>query len=229
LISREQALETARAWALASLPSGGGEVKLWEFGSAYVAGHVPPARAEGAAPAQLGAPKAVIDKETGELSVWPSLSPERVAHRYEQERSARLRLPEDVREVLAAAGWQSGRDISARINAWASRDAELELFPAAAAALAEFGALRLTAPGSGRLVITWPEMPRTVPAAYASFARDLGQPVYPFAWYEDGPSDAVIARDGSLSLLHPAALYRLGATVEDAITALVRGTPLAEA
>ncbi len=242
MITREQALETARAWALASLPSGDGEVNLWEFDLCYVAAHVPPPRAPGTMPSQLGAPKAVIDKESGELSVWPSLSPELVAERYQRDRAARQRLPEDVREVLTAAGWRSARDISARIDAWlaklyeeqpAARDS-LPLFPAAKAALAEFGGLRfkqLTRPGyagGGFAVETWPDVGRVVLELYTDFAADLGARVFPFAWYEDGPSDAVVAEDGRVFLLHPAGLYLLGETVDAAVIELVRGPELRE-
>jgi len=237
LITREQALDTARAWAVTSLPGGSGEVDLWEFELGWVAWPLAPPRQPGQLPTLLGAPKAVIDRESGELSQWPSLSAELVAERYRADRAARERLPDDVREVLAAAGWRSGRDVSARVRHWldgvyqqipAARE-QLPMFPAAERALGEFGGLRFTQlsrvgyAGGGFRVEIWPDVGRLVLDTYTGFAADLGQPVFPFAWYEDGSSDAVIAADGRVFLLHPAATFLLGADVDEALAGLVRG------
>ncbi|HWB37821.1 MAG TPA: SUKH-3 domain-containing protein, partial [Rugosimonospora sp.] len=150
MISREQAQQAAREWALASLPAGGGAVSLWEFDLGYVVGHVPPPREPGAPPTLLGAPRAVVDKETGEVTVWPSIAWEEVAQRYTADRAARRRFPEEVRAALGAAGWLPGRDVTARVEVWLEKfhadfpeaRSALPLFPVAAAALAEFGGLR---------------------------------------------------------------------------------------
>lgn len=70
----------------------------------------------------------------------------------------------------------------------------------------------------------WPDVGRVVLDTYTDVAAGRGQPVFPFAWYEDGSSDAVLAEDGRVFLLHPTATFRLGADVCEAVTGLVRGT-----
>jgi hypothetical protein len=243
LISRQQALDLARPWALSSLPASGGEVGLFEFDLGYVAWPVPPPSVERTGPPlTVGAPRAVIDKETGELSVWPSLSAPAVAERYRADRQARQRFPEDVREVLAEAGWRPGRDVSTWVAQWlekvyadnpAARQ-RLPLFPAAQAALAEFGGLRFTQlkrtgyAGGGFRVELWPDVGRVVVDLYAEFAADIGVPVFPFAWYEDGPSDAAVDANGRVFLLHPTAEFLVAPSVDEAMVALVRGPDLRE-
>lgn len=243
MVTPEQATELARPWALASLPASGGEVGLYEFDLGYVAWPLPPpAPPRDGPPATIGAPRAVIDKETGELSIWPSLSAQAVAERYRVDRRAEQRFTAEVREVLDGAGWQPGRDVTSWVSQWLAKvyaedpDAErrLPLFPAARAALAEFGGLRFTQlsrvgyAGGGFRVELWPDVGRVLVDLFAEFGDGIGVPVFPFAWYEDGPSDAVVDENGRVFLLHPVGEFLLADSVDEAVTALVRGPELRE-
>ncbi len=166
------------------------------------------------------------------------VTPEQAAELARQR--AVQRLPADVREVLGAAGWRPGRDISDRLRHWLDRlhrdvpaaGARLPIFDAAFTALAEFGALKFTQlsrvgyAGGGFEIEVWPDVGRVVVDLYAEFAADIGVAVFPFAWYSDGPSDAAIAADGRVFLLHPVGEFLLGSTVDEALTALVRGPDL---
>jgi hypothetical protein len=243
VVTPEEATELARPWALASLPASGGEVGLYEFDLGFVAWPLPPpAPPRTGPPTTIGAPRLVIDKETGEQSVWPSLSAEAIAERYRQERRAGQRFAPEVREVLTAAGWQPGRDVSAWVSQWLAKlyaddpDAQrrLPVFPVARAALAEFGGLRFTQlsrvgyAGGGFRVEVWPDVGRVVVDLFAEFAEDIGVPVFPFLWYEDGPSDAVVDQNGRVFLLHPAGEFLVADNVDEAVAAFVRGPRLRE-
>jgi hypothetical protein len=238
LVTPDEATEIARPWALASLPEGGGEIGLYEFDLGYVAWAKTPPSDPSRPPVVIGAPLAVVDKETGELSQWPSLSPQGVAELYRLEVTARERFPEDVREVLYAAGWRSDRDVSAWVMTWlrAQPGVEERLPPHSAArrVLAEFGGLKFRQgkrpgeAGGGFEVQLWPTEGRVLVDLFAEFGADLGMPVFPMAWYEDGPSDMTIAADGRVFLLHEAGQFLVGATPDEAIVRLVRGEPFAE-
>jgi hypothetical protein len=152
------------------------------------------------------------------------------------------RFPEDVRVFLAAAGWRSGRDVSERVRGWL-RDlyaedprvrSALPLFPAAQAALAEFGGLRFTqrkrvgsAYGGFRIEL-WPDVGRVPVELCEDMAGALGAPVFPLAWHEDGPSVLVVDAGGRVLMLHPVGEFLVGATVDEAIVALVRGAEPSE-
>ncbi|WP_433056677.1 SUKH-3 domain-containing protein [Dactylosporangium sp. CS-033363] len=228
----DEATRIARPWALASLPVSGGDVGLYEFELGYVAwAKVPPSDPD-RPPAVIGAPLAVIDKQSGELTTWPSLSPRGVAELYELEMSARRRFPDDVRHVLTAAGWRSDRNVAAWVSTWLSGlDGRLPIFPVARRLLDEFGGLtfrQLKRPGvatGGFDVEFWPSEGRVMVDLFVEFAGDLGQAVFPLAWYEDGPSDLVAAADGRIFLLHEAGEFLVGATPDEALTRLVRGEP----
>ncbi|MEV6931461.1 SUKH-3 domain-containing protein [Dactylosporangium sp. NPDC051485] len=238
----DEATQIARPWALASLPVSEGEVGLYEFELGYVAWAKVPPSDPAQPPEVIGAPLAVVDKETGELSTWPSLSPQGVAELYEREMAARRRFPEEVRQVLAKAGWRSDRNVGARVSAWLeslyAAEPELErrlpVFPVARRMLEEFGGLslrQLKQPGvatGGFDVQFWPTRGRVLADLFAEFAADLGMPVFPLAWYEDGPSDIVVAADGRVFLLHEAGQFLVGGSPDEAVTRLVRGEPFAE-
>jgi hypothetical protein len=226
---------------MASLPGGTGEVGLLEFDLGYVAWPVPPPSTDPSRPpVVIGAPRAVIDKETGELSVWPSLAAPAIAERYRRFRAVRERFPGDVREVLTAAGWRPDRDVSVWVGQWldelyetdrGSRE-RLPILPAARAALDQFGGLKLVQQrrvgyaGGGFRIEFWPGVGRVVVDTYADFAAELGMPVFPLGWYEDGSSDLVITEDGRVFLLHPVDEFLVGDTVEEAVIQLVRGPDL---
>ncbi|GAA3269004.1 hypothetical protein GCM10020218_008880 [Dactylosporangium vinaceum] len=233
MVTPDEATQIARPWALTSLPVSEGEVGLYEFAHGYVAWARVPAGDPDQPPEIIGAPLAVIDKESGELSTWPSLSPQGVAELYELELAARQRFPEDVRTVLTAAGWRSDRNVGAWIETW-SATVPLPLFPAARRMLEEFGGLKFRQrkpPGraTGNFDVQfWPAEARVVADLFAEHAADLGLPVYPVAIYEDGPSDIAIAADGRVFLLHEAGEFLIGPTPDEAIVTLVRGEPFPE-
>jgi hypothetical protein len=242
LVTPDEATQIARPWALASLPASGGDVGLHEFDLGYVAwAKVPPSDPD-RPPEVIGAPLAVVDKETGELSQWPSLSPAGVAELYELEMAARRRFPDDVRQVLTTAGWRSDRNVGAQVSTWLAElyaatpglDRRLPIFPAARRVLEEFGGLtfrQLKRPGvatGGFDVQFWPTEGRVLTDLFVEFAADLGMPVFPLAWYEDGPSDIVAAADGRVFLLHEAGEFLVGPSPDEAMTRLVRGEPFAE-
>jgi hypothetical protein len=234
VISAVEAQQLARSWALDCLPASKGEVGLYEFESGYVVWPVPAQCVDEA--------RAVVDKATGELTRWPSLPVPAVAQRYQRAREARARFPGEVRDVLYDAGWRPGRDVSASVDRWlrevyaehpAAREV-LPMFPAARTALAEFGGLRFTQQrrlgyaGGGFRIETWPDAGRMVVDLYVGYATEIGGPVFPFAWYEDGPSDVVVDARGRVYLLHPAGDFLLAGTVDAAITALIWGPELHE-
>jgi len=83
-ITSHEARRIAARWVAESSPDL--TPQLYEFDAGFVvwgAGTEP----------QLGAGRGVIDRETGELSVWPALPVEVVAHRYRVERAGRSRPP----------------------------------------------------------------------------------------------------------------------------------------
>lgn len=141
-------------------------------------------------------------------------------------------LPEDVRGVLGAAGWFPGRDVSALVDTWlAGLPRPLPVHPVARRLLDEFGALcfrqlkRMGVATGGFNVETWPTDGRVRVDLFEEFAADLGVPVFPFAWYEDGDSDLVCAADGRVFLLHEAGEFLVGPTPGEAVVRLVRGEP----
>ncbi|MFI5906765.1 SUKH-3 domain-containing protein [Dactylosporangium sp. NPDC051541] len=229
----DEATQIARPWALASLPVSAGEVGLYEFEHGYVAWARVPAGDPDRPPEIVGAPLAVVDKESGELTTWPSLSPQGVAELYELEVTARERFPEDVRTVLTAAGWRSDRSVAAWVESWAT-GVPLPLFPVARRVLEEFGGLKFRqlkpvgqATG-GFDVQFWPTEARVLVDLFAEHAGDIGMPVFPIAIYEDGPSDICVSADGRVFLLHEAGEFLIGATPDEAIVRLVRGEPFTE-
>jgi hypothetical protein len=155
------------------------------------------------------------------------------------DEAARAGLPEDVRGVLAAAGWRPGRDAGARVSAWlhefyAAKPGTadcLPIHPVARGLLDEYGGLsfrqlkRVGSTSGGFDVHVWPTEGRVLVDLFVEFGTDLGVPVFPLAVYEDGPSDIVAAADGRVFLLHEAGEFLVGATPDEAIIRLVRGEP----
>ena len=81
-ITPNEARRIAARWVAESGPDLSPQV--YEFEAGYVVWGAEPT---GGAP-QIGAGRGVIDRETGELSVWPALPVEVVAERYRVERAA---------------------------------------------------------------------------------------------------------------------------------------------
>ncbi|PZG20391.1 hypothetical protein C1I95_09585 [Micromonospora craterilacus] len=241
MISRDEALAIARQWAGESQPVL--DVTLFEFDLGYVACRVEPAApATGGPPAPppaTGYSRAVIDRETGEVSQWPSLPWQTIAERYVQRRAAQARFPPDVRHVLEQAGWFPGRDFGAAVDHWMVRFADelagLDCPPIARNALVEFGGLRLPQfgrrghLGGGFMSYIHPTRGGVVTEAARDFAEEYDNPVYPLGNNEDGPSELVVDAQGRVFMLHWADDFFVGPDVDSAIVKLIRGGPMAEA
>lgn len=119
-------------------------VGLREFDLGYVVWAIPPPDA----PPQIGAPHGVIDRQTGELSIWPSVPVEQVIEMYQEEQARRMPVPRtwdpvrQARRDLTRAGFpesithltlRSGRVLRARSM---KGDGEPNLHPLVAEALA---------------------------------------------------------------------------------------------
>lgn len=90
MITRDEARLIAERWVAESAPDGVAlTAAVHEFDVGYVVWGVEPANVT----PQVGAGRGVIDKETGELSVWPSIPVELVAERYAERRSTEPAAP----------------------------------------------------------------------------------------------------------------------------------------
>ncbi len=243
MISRDEALEIARQWAGAGRTEPAPEVFLHEFDLGYVAWRAEPAPAatDGppAPPPATGYPRAVIDRETGEVSQWPSLPEQTIAERYASRRAAEGRFPPDVRHVLESAGWFPGRDVTSAVEHWMGRFADdlagLDCPPAARAALVEFGGLTLPQfgrtgrAGAGFTSYLHPTRGGVVTEGARGFAEEYGTPVYPIGNNEDGPSELVMDARGRVFLLHWADEFLVGPDLDSAVVNLIRGGEMTEA
>lgn len=88
MISRDEAQKIADSWANSGETSAERtEVSLYEFEHGYVAAAVLPEREDSNRPPEnIGGGRIVIDKQTGEVSYWPSLSARMIAEQYSAER-----------------------------------------------------------------------------------------------------------------------------------------------
>ncbi|GIJ29640.1 hypothetical protein Vqi01_48020 [Micromonospora qiuiae] len=243
MISRDEALSIARQWASAGRPGPAPEVELYEFDLGYVTWRVlpgaPATDGPPAPPPSTGFPRAVIDRETGEVSQWRSLSAPLVAEEYARHRAADGRFPPEARHVLEKAGWFPGRDVTASVDHWMVRFANelvgLECPPVARAAMVEFGGLQLPQFGrSGRLgggftSYIHPTLGGVVTEAARAFAEEYDNPVYPLGNNEDGPSELVVDAHGRVFMLHWADDFFVGPDIDSAIAKLIRGGDLTEA
>lgn len=243
MIDRDEALARAREWAADGRPGLPPEVDLYEFDLGFVFSRreSEPEAADGRSrpPSATGLPTMVLDRETGALSSWPALPSPTIAEQYGRYRAAESRFPPDVREVLDRAGWFPGRDVSAAVSQWLTRFAEelagLEFFPAARAALVEFGGLRLPQfggdgePGGGFGSALHPTQGGVLAAGSEIFTEEYGNPVFPLGNNADGPSELVIDAQGRVFLLHWADDFFVGPDIDAAIVKLVRGGQMPEA
>ena len=139
--------------------------------------------------------------------------------------------------MLTTAGWRPGRYAGAEVTSWLAdvydknpeAAGRLPIHPVARSLLDEFGGLsfrqlkRVGVATGGWGVEVWPTSGRVLVDLFAEFGADLGVPVFPFAIYEDGPSDLVSAADGRMFLLHEAGEFLVGPTPDEAMTRLIRG------
>ncbi|QKW22460.1 SUKH-4 family immunity protein [Kitasatospora sp. NA04385] len=98
MITQEQALATADRWLNGGAPAEQQrEVRHREFALGWVVWAAPPpperdpVTGERRPPAEIGAACGVVDRETGELSVWSSVPVEEVARAYEARHAERVR------------------------------------------------------------------------------------------------------------------------------------------
>ncbi|RDG34996.1 SUKH-3 domain-containing protein [Streptomyces corynorhini] len=146
------------------------------------------------------------------------------------------RFPVPVDAALRDAGWRPGRWDIKQAEAWADilrahttpAGHRLSVFPAAVEAWAEFGGLRLSAPGPGRQIA--PATLRIDPTAGIHLARtlaDLGRSLEtelsPLG--EEGEGQAVLAIDSTgriFSIDHTGDWY-LGPDIDRALGTLLTG------
>lgn len=88
MITREEADQIAEKWVADSAPAGSDPAAVvHEFELGYVVWAQPPADE----PPVVGAGRGIIDRDTGELSVWPSLPVDLVIKQYRERQATRLR------------------------------------------------------------------------------------------------------------------------------------------
>jgi hypothetical protein len=233
MVTRDEAVARADAWVNGdAAPADRIEVGVFDFEDGYVVWGVDPEPADTTRPPEtVGNARGVIDRESGELSIWPPLPVPVVAAQYSAKRQAQARFPEDVLEVLRAAGWRPGRDVSGDVARWMEHARTLEtdsgepllLFPAARTALDEFGGLRIEATGKYPFSFH-PTDHEPDYELYEGLAEILGKQVFPIGVrHDDGPSELTIDTDGRVFASHWSGSYFVGPTLDAAITTLVRG------
>lgn len=168
--------------------------------------------------------------------VTPVTQDVRVTQAVHVPRHTSTRFPVAVDAALRDAGWQPGRWNIKQAEDWADilrshttpAGHRLNVFPAAIEAWAEFGGLRITAPGPGRQIA--PAALRIDPTAGIHHARtlaDLGRAldteISPLG--EEGTGQAVLAIDNEgrvFSIDHTGDWY-LGPDIDQALRTLVTG------
>lgn len=238
MTSRDDALARAREW----LGDPAAEIGVHEFDLGYVLWRVEPPTADHdpghgtrlpPVPTRFGAARAVIDKETGELTTWGSAPVQVIAADYTARKAAAERFPPDVLEALRLAGWRPGRSHRAAVDAWLRANMEdlagLELSDAARAALDEFGGLYVRQAGPGGAPNGgFPTQldPSHIPVRIGgvrAFIHRIGINVFPIGYHEDGPSHVVIDPAGRVFLLHWIDDFVVADSMDEAVLWLVRG------
>jgi hypothetical protein len=237
MITRDEALALVHAWAAELWPQNTPKIDVHEFALGWVAWPMPATPKDPTRELSSTVwPPLVIDRETGDLVRWPSLPTSVIAEKYTVLKAAGDRFPPDVRMALENAGWFPGRDISAAVDRWeaqfAERVAGMTFFPAARAAMREFGALSI---------------PQVVPAdgGYHSyifptgggvgihhaedFMEEYEHPVFPLGNNQDGPAELVMDAHGRVFFLHWADDFYLGENIDAALISLIRSGDWPEA
>ncbi|WP_305789928.1 SUKH-3 domain-containing protein [Symbioplanes lichenis] len=231
MISADEAHELAQAWLSSARPEPA-DISLYEFDLGWVAWRTPEPVAPGGPPASTGGPQIVVDRETGDISRWPSIAPSAIAEQYTAAHAEADRFPPDVHLILTKAGWFPGRDVSETIEAWLEREArvlaEFPISEAARTVLNEFGGL-VVKPGEGRYGTMLLPLPDGVSTSrisgfieeYEDLTAYAG-PAFPLGDHEDGPSEVVVDPRGRVFLLHWARDFFLGHTIDEALITLCR-------
>ncbi|WP_306206003.1 SUKH-3 domain-containing protein [Actinoplanes sp. RD1] len=231
MITRDQAHDLAQARLSAGFDEPQ-EISLYEFDLGWVAWRTPEPVAPGSPPTSTGGPQIVVDRETGDISRWPSISPSAIAEQYTAAHAEADRFPPDVHLILAKAGWHPGRNVSDTIDAWLERHAKfLREFPisdAARAALDEFGGLIVSSLVDRHRALFYPAAERLATMRASGFAEEYEDeatyagPGFPLAFHENGPSELVMDRLGRVFLLHWAEDFFLGHSIDEALITLCR-------
>lgn len=152
MVTEDEARTRAEAWVRTGDPRDTLGMRAFDLGWVVWA-QPPPPDDPAAVPDRIGAPRAVVDRETGEMTFYPPQAVDDVADRYRTRAEARRRFSAEVADVLLEAGWFPGRRLPAdEVAAWEARlrtlrpagdGPPLVLSDAARAVVAEFGGLRL--------------------------------------------------------------------------------------
>jgi hypothetical protein len=237
MITRDEALARARSWTADLWPDNPPEPGLHEFDLGWVVWPMPATLPDPTQPpSSTGGPQVVIDRETGDLSRWPSIPASAIAEKYTALKAAGDRFPPDVREVLDNAGWFPGRDIAAAVDQWEARFAErvagMTFYPAARAAMREFGGLDIpqaAAPEGGYHSYIFPTNGGVGIHAAQAFAEEYEHPVFPLGNNQDGPAELVMDEQGRVFFLHWADEFYLGKNIDEALISLIRSDDWPEA
>ena len=233
MVTRDEAVQRARHWlAESSLVPAATDIDVYEFDQGYVVSPRLAPRGPGQRLPDVGGARAVVDRDTGELTTWPLMPPETIAQRYRVARAAMQRFPAQVFDDLRAAGWRPGRDVVAAVDDWLRRTAierELPIFDTARTALREFGGLSIPQRGSTGLPDRgWAS--RFYPADGAPSTREIAEfgeliatPVFPLGENADGPSHLVIDERGRVFRLHPVYYFFIGASMDEAAVWFTQG------
>ncbi|BCJ33268.1 hypothetical protein Athai_07710 [Actinocatenispora thailandica] len=146
MFTLDEARRIAAAWVDRGRPDGARwQARVHEFELGYVIWAVP---ADGDR-REVGAGRGVVDRMTGELSLWPSLPVSSIVEMFRAERAREIPAPRtwdpatQARRDLARAGFPEHvthltlADGRAQISRSTKGDGELNLHPLVAAALAE--------------------------------------------------------------------------------------------
>jgi SUKH-3 immunity protein of toxin-antitoxin system len=230
MITRDEALARARSWTADLWPENTPEPGMHEFPLGWVVWPMPTTPPDPTqAPSSTGGPQIVIDRETGDLSRWPSIPASAIAEKYTALKAAGDRFPPDVRQALDDAGWFPGRDISAAVDQWemkfADRVAGMTFFPAARAAMREFGALSIPQAGptdGGYRTHIFPTHGGVGIDRAEGFMADYEHAVFPLGNNQDGPTELVMDEQGRVFFLHWAQDFYLGENIDAALISLIR-------
>jgi hypothetical protein len=147
------------------------------------------------------------------------------------------RFPPEVVQVLSEAGWSAGRrtDAEAAMAAdivgeqWGRNGEHTESFPAAIAALSEFGGIYVIQDGPGRDLARRPfAIDPTEVAATTETLADLGKrlhtKLFPIGMEGDHDSILAIDQEGRVYAIDHTGTWLLGDTMDAALITLVSGT-----
>ncbi|MFD7894336.1 SUKH-3 domain-containing protein [Streptomyces sp. NPDC059568] len=146
------------------------------------------------------------------------------------------RFPVPVDAALREAGWQPGRRDMRQAEEWADAlrahitpaGHRLSVFPAAVEAWAEFGGLRLTAPGPGRQiapasVLIDPLAGLHLARTLADLGRSLDTEISPLGEENDGQAVLAIDATGRVFSIDHTGDWYLGPDLDQALGTLLTG------